>query len=79
MLSPGYGRLAVSSPDIIFMVPSSLDLFHIGFLNGPLALFVDGESWGVDEEVISRLVEDAIDSESREVHTMSRSRLVSTT
>ena len=49
------------------------------FLNGPLALFVDGESWGVDEEVISRLVEDAIDSESREVQTMSRSRSVSTT
>lgn len=43
------------------------------------SLFVDGESWGVDEEVISRLVEDAIDSESREVHTMSRSRSVSTT
>ena len=43
------------------------------------SLFVDGESWGVDEEVISRLVEDAIDSESREVQTMSRSRLVSTT
>ena len=43
------------------------------------SLFVDGESWGVDEEVISRLVEDAIDSESREVQTLSRSRLVSTT
>ncbi|CAH3154885.1 unnamed protein product [Porites evermanni] len=35
----------------------------------------DGESWGVDEEVISRLVEDAIDSESREVQTMSRSSI----
>ena len=33
----------------------------------------------MDEEVISRLVEDAIDSESREVNTMSRSRSVSTT
>ena len=43
------------------------------------SLFVDGESWGVDEEVISRLVEDAIDSESREVQTMSRSRSVLTT
>lgn len=39
----------------------------------------DGESWGMDDEVISRLVEDAIDSESREVLTMSRSRSVYTT
>ena len=62
----------------MLMVPSSLILLHIGFVNGLLALFVDGESWGVDEEVISRLVEDAIDSESREVQTMSRSRSVST-
>lgn len=30
----------------------------------------------MDDEVITRLVEDAIDSESREVLTMSRSRLV---
>jgi len=33
----------------------------------------------MDDEVISRLVEDAIDSESREVLTMSRSRSVLTT
>lgn len=33
----------------------------------------------MDDEVISRLVEDAIDSESREVLTMSRSRSVYTT
>ena len=42
-----------------------------------LAALVDGEPWGMDDEVISRLVEDAIDSESREVSTMSRSRSVS--
>ena len=42
-------------------------------------LCTDGESWGVDDEVISRLVEDAIDSESREVLTMSRSRSVYST
>ncbi|XP_020623256.1 TBC1 domain family member 2B-like [Orbicella faveolata] len=35
----------------------------------------DGENWGMDDEVISRLVEDAIDSESREVLTMSRSSI----
>ncbi|XP_078382204.1 TBC1 domain family member 2B-like [Oculina patagonica] len=35
----------------------------------------DGEPWGMDDEVISRLVEDAIDSESREVLTMSRSSI----
>ncbi len=42
-------------------------------------LCADGEPWGMDDEVISRLVEDAIDSESREVLTMSRSRSVYTT
>lgn len=40
---------------------------------------LDGERWTVDDDVISRLVEDAIDSESREVLTLSRSRLVQTT
>ena len=33
----------------------------------------------MDDEVISRLVEDAIESESREVLTLSRSRSVYTT
>lgn len=42
------------------------------------ALFTDGEPRGLDDEVISRLVEDAIDSESREILTLSRSRLVAT-
>ena len=37
---------------------------------------LDGERWDVDDDVISRLVEDAIDSESREVLTLSRSRSV---
>lgn len=40
-------------------------------------LFADGKRWPLDDEVISRLVEDAIDSESREILTLSRSRLVS--
>ena len=40
-------------------------------------LFADGERWPLDDEVISRLVEDAIDSESREILTLSRSRSVS--
>lgn len=35
----------------------------------------DGERWNVDDDVISRLVEDAIDSESREVLTLSRSSI----
>ena len=39
--------------------------------------FADGERWPLDDEVISRLVEDAIDSESREILTLSRSRSVS--
>ena len=37
---------------------------------------LDGERWDMDDDVISRLVEDAIDSESREVLTLSRSRSV---
>nr|XP_058953743.1 TBC1 domain family member 2B-like [Pocillopora verrucosa] len=35
----------------------------------------DGERWDMDDDVISRLVEDAIDSESREVLTLSRSSI----
>lgn len=37
---------------------------------------LDGESWGMDDEVISRLVEDVIDSELCEVLIMFRFRLV---
>ena len=39
-------------------------------------IFSDGDSIGMEDDVISRLVEDAIDSESREILTMSRSRSV---
>ena len=55
----------------------SLDAFQNRFLFRNHCVFrADGEGWNVDDDVISRLVEDAIDSESREVLTMSRSRSV---